>query len=51
MLHLVLLFFIGMELNLHAIYWAIWGVAFAIELINLVNEIYFETDDEEDNNE
>ena len=51
MLNLVLLFFIGMELNLHPIYWAVWGVAFAIELINLVNDIYFEFNNEEDRDE
>ena len=51
MLQLVLLFFIGIELDLHAIYWIIWGVAFTIESINLLGCIHFETDDEEDNNE
>lgn len=49
MLNLFLLFIIGMELNLHPIYWAVWGVAFAIELIYLVNDIHFEMNDEEDN--
>lgn len=51
MLQLVLLFFIGMELDLHAIYWVIWGVAFTIEFIDLLGGIHVETDDEEDNNE
>ena len=49
MLQLVLLFFIGTELDLHAIYWVIWGVAFTIEFIDLLGDIHFETDDEEDN--
>ena len=49
MLYLVLLFFIGIELDLHAIYWIIWGVAFTIESIDLVGGIHFETDDDEDN--
>ena len=49
MLYLVLLFFIGIELDLHAIYWIIWGVAFTIESIDLLGGIHFETDDEEDN--
>lgn len=49
MLQLVLLFFIGIELDLHTIYWIIWGVAFTIESIDLLGGIHFETDDEEDN--
>ena len=49
MLQLVLLFFIGIELDLRAIYWIIWGVAFTIESINLLGGIHFETDDEENN--
>ena len=49
MLHLVLLFFIGMELDLHAIYWVIWSAAFTIEFIDLLGGIHFETDDEDDN--
>ena len=51
MLILFLLFIIGTELNLRSFYWAFWGIAFAIELINLVNEIYFETNDEEENDQ
>ena len=47
MLQLVLLFFIGMELDLHAIYWIIWGVDFTIESIDLLGGIHFETYDEE----
>lgn len=50
MLQLVLLFFIGMELDLHASYWIIWGVAFTIESINFLSGIHVEHD-EEDNNE
>ena len=49
MLQLVLLFFIGIELDLHAIYWIIWGVAFTIESRNLLNGMHVEYD-EEDNN-
>ena len=45
---LLLLLFIGVELNVDFIYWIIWGVAFAIEFINLLGGINFETDDEED---
>ena len=48
---LLLLLFIGVELNVDFIYWIIWGVAFTIESINLLGCIHFETDDEEDNNE
>ena len=48
---LLLLLFIGVELNIDFIYWIIWGVAFTIESINLLGCIHFETDDEEDNNE
>ena len=51
MLILLLLLFIGVELNVDFIYWIIWGVAFTIESINLLGCIHFETDDEEDNNE
>ena len=47
MLQLVLLFVIGIELDLHAIYWIIWGVAFTIESIVLLGGIHFETDDED----
>ena len=50
MLILLLLLFIGVELNVDFIYWIIWGVAFTIESINLLGCIHFETDDEEDNN-
>lgn len=48
---LLLLLFIGVELNIDFIYWIIWGVAFTIESINLLGCIHFETDDEENNNE
>ena len=51
MLILLLLLFIGVELDADFLYWIIWGVAFAIESINLLSGIHFETDDEEDNNE
>lgn len=47
---LLLLLFIGVELNVDFIYWIVWGVAFTIETINLLSSIHFETDDEEDNN-
>ena len=47
---LLLLLFIGVKLNVDFLYWIIWGVAFTIESINLLGDIYFETDDEEDNN-
>ena len=50
MLILLLLLFIGVELNVDFIYWIIWGVAFTIESINFLSGIHFETDDEEDNN-
>lgn len=50
MLILLLLLFIGVELNVGFIYWIIWGVAFTIESINLLGGICLETDDEEDNN-
>ena len=50
MLILLLLLFIGVELNVDFIYWIVWGVAFTIETINLLSSIHFETDDEEDNN-
>ena len=46
---LLLLLFIGVELNVDFIYWIIWGVAFTIEFIDLLGGIHFETDDEEDN--
>ena len=46
---LLLLLFIGVELNVDFIYWIVWGVAFTIETINLLSNIHFETDDEEDN--
>ena len=48
---LLLLLFIGVELNVDFLYWIIWGVAFTIEAINLLGCIQFETNDEEDNNE
>ena len=47
---LLLLLFIGVKLNVDFLYWIIWGVAFTIESINLLGGIYFETDNEEDNN-
>ena len=47
---LLLLLFIGVELNVDFIYWIVWGVAFTIETINLLSSFHFETDDEEDNN-
>ena len=50
MLILLLLLFIGVELNVDFIYWIIWGVAFTIESINLLSGIHIEHD-EEDNNE
>ena len=51
MMILLLLLFVGVELNVDFVYWIIWGVAFTIESINLLSGIHFETDDEEDNNE
>ena len=51
MMTLLLLLFVGVELDVDFIYWIIWGVAFTIESINLLSGIHFETDDEEDNNE
>ena len=50
MLILLLLLFIGVELNADFLYWIIWGVTFTIESINLLGGICLETDDEEDNN-
>ena len=50
MLILLLLLFIGVELNVDFIYWIIWGVAFTIESINFLSGIHIEHD-EEDNNE
>ena len=47
---LLLLLFIGVELDVDFIYWIIWGVAFTIESINLLGCIQFEFNDEEDNN-
>ena len=46
---LFLLLFVGVKLDVDYIYWIIWGVAFTIESINLLNGIYVEYD-EEDNN-
>lgn len=46
---LLLLLFVGVELNVDFLYWIIWGVAFTIEFINLLGCIQFETNDEEDN--
>ena len=51
MMILLLLLFVGVELDVDFIYWIIWGVAFTIESINLLSCIHFETDDEEDDNE
>ena len=49
MLILLLLLFIGVELNADFLYWIIWGVAFTIESINLLGCIQFDSNDEEDN--
>ena len=46
---LLLLLFVGVKLDVDFIYWIIWGVAFMIESINILNGIYVEYD-EEDNN-
>ena len=46
---LLLLLFVGVKLDVDFIYWIIWGVAFTIESINILNGIYGEYD-EEDNN-
>ena len=51
MMILLLLLFVGVELNVDFIYWIIWGIAFTIESINLLGYIHFESDNEEDNNE
>ena len=51
MMILLLLLFVGVELNVDFIYWIIWGVAFTIESINLLGCIHFETDDEEENDQ
>ena len=51
MLTLILLLFVGVELNVDFLYWIIWGVAFTIESINLLGCIQFESNDEEDDNE
>ena len=50
MVILLLLLFIGIELDVDFIYWIIWGVAFTIESINFLSGIHIEHD-EEDNNE
>ena len=50
MMTLLLLLFVGVELNVDFIYWIIWGVAFTIESINFLSGIHVEHD-EEDNNE
>ena len=42
---LILLLFVGVELDVDFIYWIVWGVAFTIESINLLSGIH----DEEDN--
>ena len=47
---LLLLLFVGDELDVDFIYWIIWGVAFTIEFINFLSNIHVEYDDEEDNN-
>ena len=44
---LFLLLFVGVELDVDFIYWIIWGVAFTIESINLLNGIYVEYDEED----
>ena len=49
MVILLLLLFVGVELDVDFIYWIIWGVAFTIESINLLSSIHVEYD-EEDNN-
>ena len=46
---LLLLLFVGVELDVDFIYWIIWGVALTIESINLLSDIHAEYD-EEDNN-
>ena len=48
MIILLLLLFVGVELNVDFLYWLIWGVAFTIESINLLGGIHFETDEEDD---
>lgn len=52
MLILLLLLFIGFELRVDSIYWIVWGIAFAIETINLFGAAYNSIDNidnEEDN--
>ena len=52
MLILLLLLFIGFELRVNSIYWIVWGIAFAIETINLFGATYNSIDNidnEEDN--
>ena len=52
MLILLLLFFIGFVLRVDSIYWIVWGIAFAIETINLFGASYNSIDNiynEEDN--
>ena len=55
MLILLLLLFIGFELHVDSIYWIVWGIAFAIETINLFGAAYNSIDNidnidnEEDN--
>ena len=51
MMILLLLLFVGVELDVDFIYWIIWGIAFTIESIKLLGGIHFESDNEEDNNE
>ena len=46
---LLLLLFVGVKLDVDFIYLIIWGIAFTIESINILNGIYVEYD-EEDNN-
>ena len=46
---LLLLLFIGFELRVDSIYWIVWGIAFAIETINLFGAAYNSIDNEEDN--
>ena len=50
MVILLLLLFIGIELDVDFMSWIIWGVAVTIESINFLSGIHIEHD-EEDNNE
>ena len=44
---LLLLLFIGVELDVDFFYWIVWGVAFTIESINFLSGIHVEHDEEE----